>query len=134
MSDSEKKGITPGRVWSPPQGAMCQKCEAPIAFKQLASGKWCPVEPDGKDHFDKCRERSIRLGLRPRGPDQQNFGVSKRKDTSVPMWDGIGVPWADDPPDTHDCGRPWVSRQPRGLSVLLVCACRSVRIETSYVS
>jgi hypothetical protein len=44
----------------------CRKCGLPIAFKKLSSGKYCPTNPDGSDHFDLCRE-TIRGG-RPFDP------------------------------------------------------------------
>jgi len=37
------------------QAQLCKKCGLPLAFKKLASGKLCPVNPDGSDHWDLCR-------------------------------------------------------------------------------
>jgi hypothetical protein len=37
-------------------GSRCRKCGLPIAFKMLESGKLCPTNPDGGDHWDLCRE------------------------------------------------------------------------------
>lgn len=34
--------------------ATCRECGQPIAWKALPSGKYCPTELDGSDHFDKC--------------------------------------------------------------------------------
>ena len=33
----------------------CSKCGLPLAFKTLPSGKLCPTNPDGSDHWDICR-------------------------------------------------------------------------------
>lgn len=35
--------------------ANCGKCGLPLAFKKLPSGKLCPTNPDGSDHWDLCR-------------------------------------------------------------------------------
>jgi hypothetical protein len=37
---------------------LCRKCGKPIAFvqREYATGlKWCPVNPDGTEHWDICR-------------------------------------------------------------------------------
>ena len=34
----------------------CKKCGLKIKFKMLDSGKHYPVNPDGSDHFDICKE------------------------------------------------------------------------------
>lgn len=39
----------------------CHKCDLPIAFKRLPSGKWCPTNVDGSDHWDICRETRNRM-------------------------------------------------------------------------
>lgn len=36
--------------------AKCKKCGGPLAFKRV-SGKLWPMNPDGTDHYDVCRER-----------------------------------------------------------------------------
>ena len=42
---------------------LCKKCGEPIAFKKLPSGKLCPTNVDGSEHFDICREvRNRKLG------------------------------------------------------------------------
>ena len=36
----------------------CKKCGLSIGWKRLKSGKWCPTNVDGTDHWDVCsRER-----------------------------------------------------------------------------
>lgn len=42
-------------VASVPDSRNCRKCGLPVAFKKLASGKFCPTNVDGSDHFDICR-------------------------------------------------------------------------------
>ena len=39
-----------------PQDVNCEKCGLLLGFKLLSSGKWCPVNSDGTDHWDICRE------------------------------------------------------------------------------
>lgn len=39
-----------------PKDAICGKCGGPMAYRKLPSGKWCPCNPDGSDHWDDCRE------------------------------------------------------------------------------
>jgi hypothetical protein len=34
----------------------CMRCKLPLAFKMTPRGKWKPVNPDGSDHWDLCRE------------------------------------------------------------------------------
>lgn len=34
----------------------CDKCGLPISFKRLPNGRWSPTNPDGTDHWDKCKE------------------------------------------------------------------------------
>lgn len=44
-----------GRIFNP-GGARCEKCDLPLAFVELAGGKWRPCNPDGSDHWDVCRD------------------------------------------------------------------------------
>jgi hypothetical protein len=34
----------------------CKKCGLPIKWSTLPSGKFCPVNPDGSQHFDICNQ------------------------------------------------------------------------------
>lgn len=34
----------------------CRKCGLPLGFKKLENGRWCPINPDGSDHWDLCRD------------------------------------------------------------------------------
>lgn len=38
----------------------CSKCGLELGFKRLPSGKWCPTNPDGSDHWDLCRKTRIK--------------------------------------------------------------------------
>lgn len=40
--------------------SVCEKCGEPIAFKRLDSGKWCPTNVDGSDHWDICKRISLK--------------------------------------------------------------------------
>jgi hypothetical protein len=44
------------RVFNPVPPPRCEKCGEPMGFVKLDNGKWRPVNPDGTDHWDKCRE------------------------------------------------------------------------------
>jgi len=70
----------------------CNKCGLPIAFKKLASGKYCPTNPDGSDHFDECRE--AQRGGRPFDPirDTRSSGWIIGKDYKPPI-DPEAIPW-----------------------------------------
>jgi hypothetical protein len=94
VSHKKKKLTRPievGRVWLPPGKPTCKQCYGLIAFRQLASGKWCPCELDGKDHWDICSERQIKLGIRKRGPLTENCGTTIGRDY-VPS-DSTDVPF-----------------------------------------
>lgn len=39
-----------------PTGLLCDACQRPLAFRLLPSGKWCPCDPDGSDHWDRCKQ------------------------------------------------------------------------------
>jgi len=43
------------RVFNPVPPPRCEKCGEPMGFVHLANGKWRPCNPDGSDHWDKCR-------------------------------------------------------------------------------
>ena len=76
----------------------CQKCGLPLAFKKLPSGRWCPTNVDGSDHWDICRETMLaamspeqRAALQRRDADRARgvwTGTAKRVYAgSVPPWD-----------------------------------------------
>lgn len=65
----------------------CKKCGSGLKWKMLASGKWCPVNPDGTDHWDLCR--SITRGAE--GPTVVFHMRTKGKGTHV--WDSELPPW-----------------------------------------
>ncbi len=35
--------------------SVCNKCRLPIGWRILPSGKRCPSNPDGSDHWDDCK-------------------------------------------------------------------------------
>jgi hypothetical protein len=43
----------------------CNKCWLPIRFKKLPNGKYCPTNPDGSDHWDKCSAAQFKRSGRP---------------------------------------------------------------------
>ena len=45
------------RVFTPPGGATCEACGAPLGFYKNTRGKMVPCNPDGTDHWDVCRDR-----------------------------------------------------------------------------
>jgi hypothetical protein len=70
----------------------CLKCGKPIAFKLLPTGKWCPTNPDGSDHWDDCR------GI-VRNPEwaakamKQHPPVKVRPRGLTHVWNGVLPPW-----------------------------------------
>lgn len=52
---------------------LCKKCGLPIAFKKLANGKFCPINPDGSDHWDLCKQ-TVR-GARPFDRDMKSSAI-----------------------------------------------------------
>lgn len=36
--------------------AYCNSCGLPIRFTKHRNGKWMPVNPDGSEHWDLCRQ------------------------------------------------------------------------------
>lgn len=49
-------------------GAACKKCGSAIEFKKNANGKLYPINPDGTDHWDLCRQRTRANGPLPTEP------------------------------------------------------------------
>lgn len=41
--------------YAPREKKHCAKCGLELGFKLLPSGKYCPTNADGTDHFDICR-------------------------------------------------------------------------------
>lgn len=75
-----------------PEDCFCEKCDRPLAFKRLESGKWCPCEFDGSDHWDICRETQVKLGRL----SEHNYepGVkSKTKVKEADIYRGSAPPW-----------------------------------------
>jgi hypothetical protein len=131
-----EKNIQPGRIWRPPDGAMCKTCTGPIAFKQLDTGKWCPVEVDGTDHWDICSKRQVDLGLRAARPTEETIGTSgpfigSRKN----LGKGVGVPWHEEHQEKCNCGRKWGVLRHEGQRFVLHCQpCKKIRIENTLLA
>ena len=80
--------------------AICRKCKQPIKFKKLKSGKWCPTNLDGSDHWDDCREITNRYCTKPKTQDYGTItGINYIKytgDETIPPWDDDSVEIPDD--------------------------------------
>ena len=63
---------------------LCAKCHLPLAFKQLESGKWCPTNPDGSDHWDLCRETRIAA----MSPLERALLARRDAIAAAPVWTG----------------------------------------------
>lgn len=93
-STPEAKDFSDRQVYKP-KGATCGKCGGPLAFYKRESGLWTPCEVNGDDHWDICRENlSVgKYGIK-KVFDTQRPGVkTKCTDHSLPVFDGVGVPW-----------------------------------------
>ena len=102
-----KPPINQGSLFVPADGARCEKCGLPLGFKQLASGKWCPTNPDGSDHWDLCRLTwlaNMTPGQRARIAEKDRLeGLGKRQKGlstlgyfycgDVPPWDESLAPF-----------------------------------------
>lgn len=71
----------------------CRKCGNPIAFKRLASGKLCPTNPDGSDHWDLCKgidrtfESAVSCAVREGFPHTHKQGQRSVYTGDIPPWD-----------------------------------------------
>jgi len=57
---------------------VCRKCGLEIKFKKLDNGKWCPTNPDGSDHWDKCRDNQDFTG-------QVTYRIGKTMKAKIPL-------------------------------------------------
>lgn len=82
---------------------MCQKCGRPIAFKRLASGKWCPTNVDGSDHWDTCRGivRTPEWCAARIAQEHREF-PSGWRGTASHVWSGDIPPWDESLGDFRD--------------------------------
>jgi hypothetical protein len=74
-----------------PAGAVCEKCDLPLAFIELASGKWRPCNPDGSDHWDVCRD--ARYAKAKAGECREKTWEDKRNVHRMVYWDGGKKPF-----------------------------------------
>ena len=88
------------KIFLPPD-SICEKCGRPLAFKQLESGKWCPCDPDGSDHWDGCKAiQRRRMGIL-NADGTVNWKKLHRKDPPLLtkgrdvrwVWAGAVPPW-----------------------------------------
>lgn len=76
----------------------CRKCGLQIAWKQTESGKWCPTNPDGSDHWDICRAQQFANSKRRVTVGELEFVTEPRgrmpqvPDDGLPPWDESIVP------------------------------------------
>ena len=79
-----------------PFGAgVCRKCKQGIAFAVLPSGRYCPVNPDGTEHWDACRQAQ-RAGKPPAAKPplitESRHKVFYPETAEIPPWDeSLGV-------------------------------------------
>lgn len=123
----------------------CRKCNQPIGWRKLPSGKWLPINPDGGDHFDDCskhRHQNLVLEYRKHGleyePEQARMRERAEKlflvepDRSQPWFVDERSPWRSYAPTHCECGCEYVVTA-RDCEVTLRCVtCPSVRIESSF--
>ena len=81
----------------------CRNCGLPLSFKRLKSGKLCPTNLDGSDHWDLCRETQ-NAALTPQDRGRRDKARSRPVVTgtithaycgSVPPWDDSLGPFRD---------------------------------------
>jgi uncharacterized protein YifE (UPF0438 family) len=91
----------------------CAKCGLPLGFKRLKSGKWCPTNPDGSDHWDLCRETALAAMT----PEERAWKVYKDAQAARPVVTGkhIKTYKGDVPPWDESLGefQPEVKREKR---------------------
>lgn len=78
-----------------PKGATCQKCGSPLAFYKLDSGKWCPCNVDGGDHWDDCTENrnTGKYGIKVVQLKELFIGHTVGKNFKGPAYSGELPPW-----------------------------------------
>jgi hypothetical protein len=77
-----------------PKGAKCEKCGSPLAFRKLESGKWCPCNVDGSDHWDDCSEAQAKgtYGIKRIIVTERFMGVTY-PNHDRPLYSGELPPW-----------------------------------------
>ena len=79
------------RIFRPSPAPLCAKCDLPMAFIQLANGKWRPCNPDGSDHWDKCRD--IRYAKAKSGDMVEEVTEHEDRIERVVYWNGGRKPF-----------------------------------------
>ena len=82
------------RIYAP-KDARCQKCGGPLGFRLLESGKWCPCNPDGEDHWDDCSEAQSKgtYGIKRIIITELFMGYTVGKKFKGPAYSGEKPPW-----------------------------------------
>ena len=71
---------------------LCKKCNLPIKFEKLPSGKLSPVNIDGSNHFELCgKELLSNIPFNANNPKHQK--ASKWIVGNNLMAEGVGIPW-----------------------------------------
>ena len=79
------------RIFRPTPPPLCAKYDLPMAFMQLANGKWRPCNPDGSDHFDRCRD--VRYAKAKSGELVEKVIDHPDRVERVVYWDGGKKPF-----------------------------------------
>ena len=78
-----------------PKKAKCEKCGSPLAFYKLDSGKWCPCNIDGSDHWDDCSENQAKgtYGIKREIITERFMGITYPKNKKAKLYTGTEPPW-----------------------------------------
>lgn len=79
------------RVFNPSPPPICEKCDLPLGFILLDSGKWRPCNPNGSDHWDVCRD--IRYAKAKMGECREETWTDERNVHRRVYWDGGEKPF-----------------------------------------
>jgi len=79
------------RIFRPSPAPFCAKCRLPMAFMQLANGKWRPVNPNGSDHWDICRD--VRYAKAKSGELVEEVTEHADRIEKVAYWNGGTQPF-----------------------------------------
>ena len=83
--------MTATSIFNPSPAPICEKCDLPLGFVQLDSGKWRPCNPDGSDHWDQCR--NVRYAKAKTGECREEVWVENGNEYRKVWWDGGAKPF-----------------------------------------
>lgn len=69
----------------------CNKCGLPIIFEKMASGKFCPKNKNGSDHWDDCRTEILKDPARRKAQLKADAAMMKPATTyatNYPLYSG----------------------------------------------